>query len=116
MDGSQKLPQRLVAPAAAAVEAGRAPHAITVGLAAWMAYVARGEDRHGNALPLDDPLADVLGTVRGTTDAATVVDRLLGIGSIFGSTLPELGWWRRELTDDVRDLLAGRIPARPVRT
>ena len=45
MDGSQKLPQRLVAPALAAIGAGRRPHAITLGLAAWMAYVATGQDR-----------------------------------------------------------------------
>ena len=116
MDGSQKLPQRLVAPAAAAIGAGRPPHAITLGVAAWMAYVAAGQDRDGRPLPLDDPMADVLGQVRGTTDAATVVDRLLAISPIFGPELPELGWWRRELVDDVRNLLAGRVPALAVRT
>ena len=116
MDGSQKLPQRLVAPALAAIEAGRRPHAITLGLAAWMAYVATGRDRDGRALPLDDPMADVLGRVRGTTDAAAVVDRLLALESVFGSELPEVGWWRAELVDDVRNLLAGRVPALTVRT
>ena len=116
MDGSQKLPQRLVAPAAAAIAAGRHPHAITLGLAAWMAYVARGQDRGGRPLPLDDPMADVLGQVRGTTDAAAVVDRLLALEPVFGPELPELGWWRRELVDDVRTLLAGRVPALSVRT
>jgi fructuronate reductase len=110
MDGSQKLPQRLVAPAAVAIAAGRHPHAITLGVAAWMAYVATGQDRDGRPLPLDDPMAEVLGQVRGTTDAATVVDRLLALEPVFGSELPELGWWRHELVDDVRDLLAGRIP------
>ena len=81
-----------------------------------MAYVARGQDRDGRPLPLDDPMADALGEVRGTTDAATVVDRLLAIGPIFGPELPELGWWRHELVDDVRTLLAGRIPAFSLRT
>jgi fructuronate reductase len=116
MDGSQKLPQRLVAPALAAIGAGRRPHAITLGLAAWMAYVATGQDRDGRPLPLDDPMAEVLGQVRGTTDAATVVDRLLALEPVFGPELPELGWWRHELVDDVRTLLAGRIPAPAVRT
>jgi fructuronate reductase len=116
MDGSQKLPQRLVAPALAAIGAGRRPHAITLGVAAWMAYVASGRDRHGSALPLDDPMAEVLGPVRGTTDAVTVVDRLLALESVFGPELPEVGWWRSELVDDVRDLLAGRVPALSVRT
>ena len=113
MDGSQKLPLRLVAPAVAAIGAGRRAHAITLGLAAWMAYVAPGQDSDGRPLPLDDPMADVLGQVRGTTDAATVVDRLLAIDPIFGPELPELGWWRRKLVDDVRDLLAGRVRPSP---
>jgi fructuronate reductase len=116
MDGSQKLPQRLVAPALAAIGAGRRPHAITLGLAAWMVYVATDQDRDGRPIPLDDPMADVLGQVRGTTDAATVVDRLLALEPVFGSELPELGWWRSELVDDVRNLLAGRVPALAVRT
>lgn len=111
MDGTQKLPQRLVAPAVAAIEAGRRPHAVTLGLAAWMAYVALGRDRDGRPLPLDDPMADVLGAVRGTTDAATVADRLLAVEPVFGPLLPDVGWWRQELVDDVRSLLAGRIPA-----
>jgi len=111
MDGSQKLPQRLVGPALDAINAGRRPHAVTVGVAGWMSFVALGRDRAGTELPLNDPLADRLAQVRGVTDAGRVVDDLLTIESIFGHELPEIGWWRAELTDDVRDLLAGRTPA-----
>lgn len=111
MDGTQKLRQRLVAPAAAAIEAGLRPHAITLGVAAWMTYVALGYDTNGRPLPLDDPMAERLGQVRGTADAATVVRELLRIESVFGPELPEIAWWRCDLTENVRDLLAGRIPA-----
>jgi fructuronate reductase len=76
-----------------------------------MSFVALGRDRHGADLPLNDPLADRLGQVRGVSDPGAVVDDLLSISSIFGRELPEIGWWREELTDDVRDLVAGLTPA-----
>ena len=116
MDGSQKLPQRLVGPASR--HRRRAATARDHPRARRVDGVRRDGPgpRRRRALPLDDPMADVLGQVRGTTDAATVVDRLLAIGPIFGPELPELGWWRHELVDDVRNLLAGRIPAPAVRT
>jgi fructuronate reductase len=110
MDGSQKLPQRLIASAAVAIAGGRRPRALTLGVAAWMAYVALGHDTSGRPLPLDDPMADRLSQVRGTGDAAAVVHTLLGIKSVFGSELPEIDWWRRDLESDVRDLLAGHLP------
>jgi fructuronate reductase len=110
MDGSQKLPQRLLTPILAAVQAGAEPHAATLGVAAWMAFVALGRDTTGQALPLNDPLADRLGEVHGSTDPQRIVDNLLGVTSIFGAELPEIAWWRTELVHDVRDLLAGCIP------
>src|SRR3954447_19659213 len=42
MDGSQKLPHPLVAPALAAIGARRRPHATPLGLPPWMAYVPTG--------------------------------------------------------------------------
>jgi fructuronate reductase len=111
MDGSQKLPQRLVSPTLAAIHAGHRPHVITLGTAAWMTFVALGRDTHGHELPLDDPLAKRLGQVRGLSDPRKIVENLVTIESIFGSELPEIDWWRTELIDDVGDLLAGRIPA-----
>jgi len=110
MDGTQKLPQRLVSGVREALAAGRHPRFATLGIAAWMAYVARGEDFRGRALPLDDPLADVLATVRGRTDPGAVVDTLLGVEPVFGSGLPDHSGWRRELTVDVRSLLAAAVP------
>ena len=110
MDGSQKLPQRLVAPALAAIGLGRQPHLITLGIAAWMAYVALGRSAAGSTLPLDDPLAERLGRVRGWTDPGRVVEDLLSIESIFGRELPEIGWWRAELRAQLRELLAGAPP------
>ena len=102
---------------AAAIEAGRRPHAITLG-AGRVDGVRRA--RPGPRRP--PPPAERPDGRRPRTRSAgrptprRVVDRLLAIGPIFGPELPELGWWRRELVDDVRDLLAGHLPALTART
>jgi fructuronate reductase len=111
MDGTQKLPQRLIEPAEDAIRAGHRPHAITLGIAAWMAYVALHRSHRGTELPLDDPLSARLAQARGITDPTAVVDDLLQIRPVFGDELPEVDWWRTELVSDVRDLMAGHVPS-----
>jgi fructuronate reductase len=61
MDGSQKLPQRLLGTIADRRAAGVVPHYATLVLAAWMRFV-RGRADDGSPLPLDDPLAERLRT------------------------------------------------------
>ena len=60
MDGSQKLPLRLLGTVRDGLAAGRTPRWAILGVAAWMAYVALGQSSTGVPLPLDDPLADRL--------------------------------------------------------
>ncbi|WP_432991339.1 mannitol dehydrogenase family protein [Dactylosporangium sp. CA-233914] len=72
MDGSQKLPQRLLATIADRRAAGSVPVYATLVLAAWMRFV-RGSADDGARLPLDDPLAERL---RSTPD-------LLALDSVF---------------------------------
>lgn len=59
MDGSQKLPQRIFAPAREALAAGLPTDTFAFATAAWIAFVS---DPDG---PLDDPLADALRTATG---------------------------------------------------
>ncbi len=106
MDGSQKLPLRLLGTIRANLAAGRTPHHALRGVAGWMAYLARSEGAGGLALPVDDPMAGRLtGLVRGRTDAVTVVDSLLGVHEIFGDDLPGNAAVHDELVGDVRELL-----------
>src|SRR5690606_39349013 len=56
MDGSQKLPQRLLHTIADRRAAGATPRWGTLMVAAWMRFVT-GYDDHGRPLPLRDPLA-----------------------------------------------------------
>jgi fructuronate reductase len=57
MDGSQKLPQRLVAPWRARLERGLASPTIELAVAAWMAW-QRGADMQDRRFVVDDPLAE----------------------------------------------------------
>ena len=69
MDGSQKLPLRLLGTIRTAVGQGRTARYAARGVAAWMAYVASPVGRTGGPLPLDDPMADRLAAlVRGRAD------------------------------------------------
>jgi fructuronate reductase len=85
IDGSQKLPPRLVATVRDARTAGVEPVASVLGIAAWMRYVTAGHDDAGRPLAIDDPLAPRIAEAVGQiSDPVTIVDRLLGIAEIFG--------------------------------
>jgi len=104
MDGSQKLPQRLVGPALDAINAGRRPHAVTVGVAGWMSFVALGRDRAGTELPLNDPLADRLaqGAPPKIADIEQLVRLSMAAMQHFNAFTRELSGVLRELTDAER--------------
>ncbi len=107
MDGSQKLPQRLLGPVRERLAAGHLPESAALAVAAWMTYVARGQDRRGRPLRLSDPLSARLQRAAGTgRDAATVVDGLLSVTEMFGSDLRDSAPFRESVTAHVKDLLA----------
>jgi fructuronate reductase len=109
MDGSQKLPLRLLGTVRDNLKLGRHPRWAAYGVAAWMAYVASPGARNGMALPIDDPLADRLaGIARGKTDPAAIVDGLLAVTEVFGEDLPQVDWFRAELVGAVADLLVSQ--------
>jgi fructuronate reductase len=101
IDGSQKLPPRLVATVRDARAGGVEPTASVLGIAAWMRYVTARHDEAGGALVIDDPLMPRIAEVVGQAgDPATIVERLLSVAEIFG-----------DLADDLtlRDLLAAAL-------
>jgi fructuronate reductase len=85
MDGSQKLPQRLLAPIAENLAAGRPIAMAALGVAGWMRYV-RGVDEQGGAIDVRDPLAARLATHAGGSPAERV-DALLAMPQVFGAHL-----------------------------
>ena len=94
MDGSQKLPQRLLATIAEVHRAGGAAQAAAIGIAAWM--------RHFSGPNLNDPLAVQL-RAAASDDPRELVDRSLKLRPVFG----ELGGepWLRELLNQAHAAL-----------
>lgn len=106
MDGSQKLPLRLLGTVRDRLATGQTPEWATLGVAAWMAYVASGRDRLGHELPLDDPLADRLRSAVGSgSDPMSVVTGLLGVREVFGDDLPDSTTFRDSLVRHLKELL-----------
>lgn len=95
MDGSQKLPQRLLATIRACRDAGVEPRCSAFAVAAWMRWVWAGTTDEGAPRVLDDPLAPALeAAVRDCASPAQVVGRLLAVTEVFGEDLagdPVLG-------------------------
>lgn len=87
MDGSQKLPQRLLATIAARRQAGAGFETLALAVAAWMRWQS-GVDDSGAGFTVDDPLAAVTASaLRGSGSAAERVAALLAIERIFPPAL-----------------------------
>ncbi|AUH34343.1 mannitol dehydrogenase family protein [Paracoccus tegillarcae] len=83
MDGSQKLPQRLLGTLRENLDAGRASPALYLAVAAWMRYVG-GIDEAGGAIEVKDPLAAHLRELSDAADTpADTVAALLAVDDIF---------------------------------
>jgi fructuronate reductase len=87
MDGSQKLPQRLVAPLLARDAMGLESPTLCLAIAAWMRWQS-GVDEQGQHYQVDDPLADTTSAIWRTQQAgAGLVDALLGLKTVFATQL-----------------------------
>jgi fructuronate reductase len=105
MDGSQKLPNRVLGTIRDRFAAGATPQAAALVVAAWMAYVASaaaGESR----LPLDDPLRDRIAAAAGARDDRLAVTNLLQIKEIFGDELSGSVPFRDLLIDQIAEARA----------
>lgn len=105
MDGSQKLPVRILGTVADRLAAGALPHSGALLVAAWMVFIYRGRDVNGRVLPLDDPMADKLREAAAGSEAG-LADRLLGLEKIFPEQVSGHAEFRRAVASSVRRLLA----------
>lgn len=89
MDGSQKLPQRLLGTVRDNLDAGRPVKGLCTAIAAWMRYVS-GTDEAGQAIDVRDPMADRLRELAQSHDnPADIVAALLSVEEIFPRDLAE---------------------------
>ena len=86
MDGSQKLPQRLLATLRDRIAKGLSSPAMATAVAAWMHYAVKVA--HTPEGVLNDPQsAEILAKARLSTDAVTIVRNLLALEKIFAQDL-----------------------------
>jgi fructuronate reductase len=79
MDGSQKLPQRLLAACAVRLDRGAPIPALALAVAAWMRW-QEGRDEAGMAFCVDDPLAQI--SARLVADTPDPLERVAALASL----------------------------------
>jgi fructuronate reductase len=89
MDGSQKLPQRLLGTIADRLKAGAPFDRLALGVAAWMTYAA-GVDERGSRIEVQDPMLAEFEKV----NRVNMLDGFLGLERIFPVELSGNGKFR----------------------
>lgn len=89
MDGSQKLPQRLLDTARERLRIGAPIPRLALAVAGWMRYVT-GTDENGGAIEVRDPLAPRLRRIADAAgpSAERLAPALLSVREVFGADLP----------------------------
>jgi len=89
MDGSQKLPQRILATISENLKAGRDSSGLILAVAAWMRYVG-ATDENGLPIKVQDPLAARLKTLSDKAGSVTEkVGAMLALREVFPAGLAE---------------------------
>lgn len=89
MDGSQKLPQRMLDSIRWHLRRGSSWSLLALGVAAWMRYVG-GIDESGNMIKVSDPLHDAIAEkIQHSEQGASRVQALLELTAIFSDDLPK---------------------------
>ncbi|WP_049008192.1 mannitol dehydrogenase family protein [Enterobacter cloacae] len=88
MDGSQKLPQRMLDGIRVHLERKTPWPLLALGVAGWIRYVS-GTDEHGNTIDVRDPLSDKIRTIVDASSDDDRVNALLGLNEVFGHDLAQ---------------------------
>ncbi|MGH1415383.1 MAG: mannitol dehydrogenase family protein [Pelagimonas sp.] len=99
MDGSQKLPQRLLGTIRDNLASGHVPKGLCLAVAAWLRYVG-GVDEKGNDIDVRDPLAERLKTISDQAEDDTAkVAALLSVAEVFDPELAQNPGFRTSVTE-----------------
>ncbi|MBN9308056.1 MAG: mannitol dehydrogenase family protein [Devosia sp.] len=106
MDGTQKLPQRLLATIRDRLEKGQSIQRLALGVAAWMRYVT-GIDEQGNPIDVKDPHAARLRAIADSAgrDAQKLAAGLLEVQEVFGTDLPANPAFTEPVTNHLKSLM-----------
>lgn len=88
MDGSQKLPQRMLEGVRVHLARESAWPLLALGIAGWMRYVS-GVDDKGSRIDIRDPLSDKIRAIVETSSEAERVSALLALSEVFGTDLSQ---------------------------
>jgi fructuronate reductase len=107
MDGSQKLPQRLLETIRARLRVGAPFPRLALGVAAWIRYCV-GVDEQGGPIEISDAMSGRLAELAGAAgrDAHRLVEAFLGLRPVFGDDLPQSPEFRAAIEDKLASLLA----------
>jgi fructuronate reductase len=107
MDGSQKLPQRLLGTVRDRLHADAPIRRLALGVAAWMRYVT-GIDENGAAINVRDPMAARLRELadRAEGSAERLAGELFAVREIFGEDLPGDRRFTGPVTEALEQLFA----------
>lgn len=99
MDGSQKLPQRLLGTVRDRLAGGRSIAHLALAIAGWIRY-ASGTDERGRPIAVSDPLAEKFAAIAADArgNAAQTADGFLDLASVFGADLSANGVFRRAVS------------------
>ncbi|HEY6894684.1 MAG TPA: mannitol dehydrogenase family protein [Rhodanobacteraceae bacterium] len=121
MDGSQKLPQRILGTVRDNLAANRPVELATLAVAGWMRYVY-GEDERGRPIAVADPLAPKFATLaeRHRRDPEGFAEALLDLRVIFDEdlhneprfTTPVKRWLAQLFADGAAKTVAAAVAAR----
>ncbi len=105
MDGSQKLPQRLLGTIRDRLAAGAPITRLALGVAAWMRYVT-GVDEDGEAIDVRDPLALRMMAIAADAgeDAEALFDGLVALNEVFGTDLADNATFRNAVVEHLDTL------------
>jgi fructuronate reductase len=107
MDGSQKLPQRLLGTIRDRLAVGAEPRWACLGVAAWMRYVWAAADDRGAPLPVQDPLSGRIRDLVAAEDSPRrAAAALLALPEVFGTDLPADPQFGRLVAEHVARLTA----------
>jgi fructuronate reductase len=105
MDGSQKLPYRLLGTISSRLLAGAEPRHACLAVAGWIRYVSAGTSDNGVVLPLDDPIADQLrSAAQSASSPEAAVAAFLALGGVFPAPLAEDSTFRALVTEALTSL------------